>query len=68
MSNVTCVVCGTPVPRDEISTVNQYSGLPSPCCDMCVEVRDYTDKSVETVAAKSLLRRATQLADKPAEL
>lgn len=63
MSKVTCVVCQTPVEYSEVSQYAAYSGLPSPCCEICFEVRDYTDKSIHTVAAKSLLKRAQMMGE-----
>lgn len=58
MDKIICIVCGTPVPKEEISQYNQFSGLPSPCCNICFEVADHSDKTIDTVIAKSLLKRA----------
>lgn len=60
---VTCIVCKTPVEHTELTDYAHFSGLPNPCCNVCFEVRDYTDKTLDSVVAKSLLRRAEILKD-----
>jgi len=58
---VTCIVCKTPVEHTELTNFALFSGLPNPCCKICFRVRDHTDKSIDTVIAKSLLRRAEMI-------
>lgn len=57
MNKITCVICGTPVSKEEITNYAAYSGLPSPCCKICFEVRDYSDTSIDTIIEKSLKKR-----------
>ena len=64
MNKIECCICSTPVNQDEISNFAAYGGLPSPCCEICFTVNDYTIKSQEELAAKSLLRRAKMLTEK----
>lgn len=60
---ITCVVCGTPVTLSEISQYAAYGGLPSPCCNICFNTNDYSIKSIEELAGKSLLKRFESMAD-----
>ncbi len=65
-NKLTCLVCGTPVPPDEISQFSQYSGLPSPTCIICCETMNSSIKSQEELVGKSLLRRIEKLKQKEA--
>lgn len=56
-----CQVCQTPIEQEEVSQYAAYGGLPSPCCEICFEVNDYSIKSLEELAGKSLLRRAEMM-------
>lgn len=60
MSKVKCKICGTEVPAEQISQYAAFGGLPSPCCEICFSVNDFTIKSVSELVAKSLLKRAEQ--------
>lgn len=53
---IKCVICLTKVEQKEISQYAAYGGLPSPCCDICFEVNDYSIKSTSELSAKSLKR------------
>ncbi len=54
---VYCAVCGSTVDQKEIVKEAPYKNLPSPCCELCYNVRDDTDSTISTVAAKSLEKR-----------
>ena len=53
---VNCVVCGIMVEEENLTVHAITAGLPSPCCKNCLEVRDYSDKNIEDVAAKSYVK------------
>lgn len=56
-----CRICNTEITSSEVSQFAAYGGLPSPCCNICFEVNDYTIKSLEELAGKSLLERVKRL-------
>ena len=56
---ITCVVCRIKVKEREISQYAAFSGLPSPCWEICFSVNDYSIKSIEELAVKSLLERVS---------
>ena len=53
----TCIVCGSNVDQKEIVSEAQLKNLPSPCCQICFEIRDDPDSSITTIARKSLAMR-----------
>ncbi|MGX5854533.1 hypothetical protein ACWKW6_12855 [Dyadobacter jiangsuensis] len=55
---VICTVCGSTVDQKEIVKEAPFKNLPSPCCELCFNVRDDSDTTIASVAAKSLARRA----------
>jgi len=57
MEKITCVICKTKIPANEVSQYAAYGGLPSPCCKICFEVNDYNIKDLGELQIKSLLRR-----------
>ena len=57
-----CQVCNTDIEQNEVSQYAAYGGLPSPCCKLCFNTNDYSITSIEKLAAKSLLKRAQNLA------
>ena len=59
---VYCAVCGSAVDQKEIVKEAPFKNLPSPCCELCYHVRDDTDTTISTVAAKSLAKRAEIMA------
>lgn len=52
-----CKVCKTEITDDDVSQFAAFGGLPSPCCNICFEVNDYSIKSLCELAIKSLSRR-----------
>lgn len=59
---VYCAVCGTLVDQKEIVKEAPFKNLPSPCCELCYNVRDDSDTTIATVAAKSLAKRTEIMA------
>ena len=59
-----CIICKIPIELDEVSQYAAYGGLPSPCCNICFEVYDYTIKSLAELMVKSLIRRGEQIEEK----
>lgn len=53
-----CRVCQIEITYEEVSQYAAYGGLPSPCCNVCFQVNDYSIKSIEELQVKSLLRRS----------
>jgi len=60
MTKIECVICKTKIIQEEVSNYASYSWLPSPCCDICFSVNDFTIKSLWDLQIKSLLYRAKQ--------
>ena len=60
-----CIICKTEIENSEVSQFAAYGGLPSPCCEICFEVNDYSIKSLEELAVKSLLKRIKTSEEKP---
>ncbi len=56
-----CSICKTEIEQNELSQFAAYGGLPSPCCNICFEVNDYSIKSLEELAIKSLIQRSINL-------
>jgi hypothetical protein len=54
---IKCQVCETEIEPQEISGFSGLTGLPSPCCNTCVAVMDFTIKSLEDLKVKSLAKR-----------
>lgn len=57
-----CQVCDSEIEQFEVSQYAAYGGLPGPCCSFCFEENDYSIKSREELAGKSLRRRALWMA------
>jgi len=58
---ITCVICYTPVPVSEISQYAAYGGLPSPCCEICFSVNDYTIKTQQQLIERSYKKRVEMM-------
>ena len=54
---VTCVVCKYVIPASEVSQYAAYGRLPSPCCNICFEVNDFSIKDLGELQVRSLIRR-----------
>jgi hypothetical protein len=52
-----CVICQVSITNEEVSQFAAYGGLPSPCCNTCFQVNDYSIKSIQELKIKSLMRR-----------
>lgn len=52
-----CLICDVEITFDEVSQYAAYGGLPSPCCNICFQVNDYSIKSIDELKIKSLKRR-----------
>jgi len=58
INKIYCVICKIGKEQNEISQYAAYGGLPSPCCTTCIEVNDYTIKSLNELMIKSLIRHS----------
>ena len=56
-----CKICLTPISDSEAAQYAAYGGLPSPCCKICFDVNNYSIRSIEELAGKSLKERALRM-------